>query len=84
MNGQYLVWSPGSHETLLINTERIKEVEKGRLNITPEDVLIDNQSNIWIASNSGLFIASNIDNPVKLIKSKKVELHHEFLLDQKR
>ena len=73
MNGQYLVWSPGSHETLLINTERIKEVEKGRLNITPEDVLIDNQSNIWIASNSGLFIASNIDNPVKLIKSKKIE-----------
>ena len=77
MKGQFLAWSPGSHETLLINTEHIKEVEKstkkGRLKIPIEDILVDNQSNIWIASNSGLFIASNVSNPIELIKSKKIE-----------
>ena len=72
--GQYLLWSKGDEKTVVINIEtdphHILSSKEGKLPVKPEDILIDPENNIWIASKEGLFVASGIEKPTKFISHK--------------
>ena len=77
MEDQFLIWSPGLNETLLLSTKqnnKIKvRVSLGYLNNAPQDILVDNQSNVWVASNKGIYVAANINKPAKFLVSQKIK-----------
>ena len=77
MEDQFLIWSPGLNETLLLSTKqnnKIKvRVSLGYLNNTPQDILVDNQSNVWVASNKGVYVAANINKPANFLVSQKIK-----------
>ena len=83
---QYLIWSPGMKETLLLNTNKNNElgieISSGFLKNTPQDILVDNQSNVWVASNKGVYVAANINKPAKFIKSQKITKANAFTRTQ--
>ena len=69
---QYLLWSKESKEVIMANNENNKvEVQKGASPAMPEDILIDPENNIWVASQSGLFIGSSIESPISTVKHRK-------------
>ena len=86
MEGQYLIWSPGTNEILLLNTSKNNElgieISPGFLKNTPQDILVDNQLNVWVASNKGVYVAANISKPAKFIKSQKIKEANAFTRTQ--
>ncbi len=69
---QYLLWSKKSSEVIMVHKENNNiDVQKGFSPTTPEDILVDPENNIWIASQNGLFIGSNIETPISTIKHRK-------------
>ena len=71
--GQYLLWSSGDKETVVVSvggtTKESFFSKTGVLEVVPEDILVDTESNIWIATKKGLFGASNIEKPVSFIQA---------------
>ena len=70
-DNQYILWSKHSEEVVLINYDKDRWVSQtGGSPAIPEQILIDPENNIWVATKQGLFIGSNIESPVKIIKHK--------------
>ena len=71
--GQYLLWSSGDKETVVVSvggaTKESFLSKTGALEVVPEDILVDTESNIWIATKKGLFGVSNIEKPVSFIQA---------------
>jgi len=66
---QYILWSKEDFEIIMIEQENDHWTwETGLSPVIPEKILVDPESNIWIASKEGLFIGSNTETPTVFVK----------------
>ncbi|SVB26136.1 uncharacterized protein METZ01_LOCUS178990, partial [marine metagenome] len=69
---QYILWSKEDVEIIMIEQENDRWLwERGSSPVIPEEILVDPESNIWIASKDGLFVGSNTETPTSFVKHNK-------------
>ncbi len=66
---QYILWSKEDVEIIMVEQENDRWLwERGSSPVIPEEILLDPEGNIWIASEDGLFVGSNTETPTSFIK----------------
>ena len=76
---QYILWSKEDFEIIMIEKENDRWTwETGLSPVIPEEILVDPESNIWIASKNGLFVGSNIETPTSFVKHNNQNYNIRF------
>ena len=76
---QYILWSKEDVEIIMIEQENDRWLwERGSSPVIPEEILVDPESNIWIASKDGLFVGPNTETPTSFVKHNKQKSKNLF------